>query len=90
MTTNVKRRGGHRALLTNLINQTNVELVNDPPDYCKILQLRDEINHQRNAIEEFDNLIQSGELTDDLLTKDIAVSDSRRLDLIRGLVRVDN
>ena len=25
-----------------------------------------------------------------LLTKDIAVSDSRRLDLIRGLVRVDN
>ena len=90
MTTNVKRRGGHRALLTNLINQTNVELVNDPPDYSKILQLRDEINHQRNAIEEFDNLIQSGELTDDLFTKDIEESSQYRMRSGATLLSIEN
>ena len=89
----IKRRGGHRAIVTSWLSDVQAELVKPEPDLNFLSSLYLELQHQKESIDAFDSIIQENwpqEKPTAELEKEISECSRFRLKITSALNQIEN
>ena len=78
----IRQRGGHRGLVTSLINKVDVALAETPPDITMLDGYKTELENQQHTLSTLDDRIQESLDTDQKMSDDISKSSEIRIKIL--------